>query len=146
MPSSPSLAPPHTGAVTGVLELLASLRDPEFAARRFARKGDVFETVIAGQPSVFVRGAGPVAELISQPAALEGWWPPSVSQLLGPYSLSNRNGEAHLARRRAVGRLFSGQALKSYAPGIALICDQVVSGLAGAPQPVALANWMRPFA
>ena len=146
MPSSPSQAPPHTGAVTGVLELLASLRDPEFAARRFAQMGDVFETVLAGQPSVFVRGAGPVAELISQPAALEGWWPPSVSQLLGPFSLSNRNGEAHMARRRAVGRLFSGQALKSYAPGIATICDQVVSGLAGAPQPVALAHWMRPFA
>ena len=136
----------HTGAVTGVLELLSFLRDPGFASHRFAEKGDVFETVLAFQPQVFARGAGAVAELMTQTEALEGWWPPSVSELLGPYSLANRNGEAHLARRRAVGRLFSPQALRGYAPGIARICDTVCTGLAAAPQPVALAKWMRPFA
>jgi len=94
MPIAPSQAPPHTGAITGVLELLSFLRDPGFAGRRFAEMGDVFETVLAGQPQVFVRGAGPVAELMTQTTALEGWWPASVSELLGPYSLSNRNGEA----------------------------------------------------
>ena len=146
MPIAPSQAPPHTGAITGVLELLSFLRDPGFAGRRFAEMGDVFETVLAGQPQVFVRGAGPVAELMTQTTALEGWWPASVSELLGPYSLSNRNGEAHMARRRAVGRLFSAQALKGYAPGIARICDKVCGGIAAAPQPVALAQWMRPFA
>jgi cytochrome P450 len=139
-------SPPHTGAVTGVLELLAFLRDPGFASRRFAEMGDVFETVLAGQPQVFVRGAGPVAELMGQAAALEGWWPASVSQLLGSHSLANRNGEAHLARRRAVGRLFAAKALKGYAPGIAHLCDQVCTALPAAPQPVALAEWMRPFA
>lgn len=138
--------PPHTGAVTGVLELLAFLRDPGFASRRFAEMGDVFETVLAGQPQVFVRGAGPVAELMGQAAALEGWWPASVSQLLGPFSLANCNGEAHLARRRAVGRLFSAKALKGYAPGIARLCDGVCTALPAAPQPLALAKWMRPFA
>ena len=146
MPIASPQAPPHTGAVTGVLELLSFLRDPGFAARRFAERGDVFETVLAFQPQVFVRGAGPVAELMTQTQALEGWWPASVSELLGPYSLANRNGEAHLARRRAVGRLFSAQALKGYAPGIARICDTVCAGLAAAPQPVPLAKWMRPFA
>jgi cytochrome P450 len=132
--------------VTGVLELLTLLRDPGHAGRRFAALGDVFETVIGGQQQVFVRGAGPVAELMTQPAALEGWWPPSVSQLLGPFSLSNRNGDSHLARRRAVGRLFSAQALKGYGAGIARICDSVVEGLTAAPQPLPLADWMRPFA
>jgi cytochrome P450 len=146
MPAATTQAPPHTGAVTGVLELLAFLRDPSFAGRRFAQMGDVFETVLAFQPQVFVRGAGPVAELMTQPSALEGWWPASVSELLGPYSLANRNGEAHLARRRAVGRLFSAQALKGYAPGIAAISDAVCSGIAAAPQPVPLADWMRRFA
>jgi cytochrome P450 len=145
-PAVPPQAPPHTGAVSGLLELLGFLRDPGFAGRRFAELGDVFETVLAGQPQVFVRGAGPVAELMTQAAALEGWWPPSVSELLGRNSLANRNGEAHMARRRAVGRLFSAQALKGYAPGIARICDKVASGIAAAPQPVALAEWMRPFA
>lgn len=144
-PAAPQ-APPHTGAVTGVLELLTLLRDPGHVGRRFAALGDVFETVIAGQPQVFVRGSGPVAELMTQPTALEGWWPPSVSQLLGPFSLANRNGEAHLARRRVVGRLFSAQSLKGYAPGIARISASMVEGLATAPQPVALARWMRPFA
>jgi len=139
-------APPHTGAVTGVWELLTFLRDPDYARRRFDELGDVFETVIAGQPQVFVRGPEPVADLMTQAPALEGWWPPSVSQLLGPFSLSNRNGDSHLARRRAVGRLFSPQALRGFAPGIARICDTVVDDLAAAAQPQPLAPWMRPFA
>jgi cytochrome P450 len=142
----PATAPPHTGAITGVLELLAFLRDPGFAGRRFAQLGDVFETVLAGQPQVFVRGTAPVADLMSQAAALEGWWPASVSELLGPCSLANRSGEAHLARRRAVGRLFSAAALKGYAPGIARLSDGVCTAMASAPQPLALADWMRPFA
>ena len=108
-----SPTPPHTGAVTGVWELIAFLRDPEYANRRFAELGPVFETVIAGQPQVFVRGSAAVAELMTQTAAMEGWWPASVSQLLGALSLANRNGESHLARRRAVGRLFSANALRS---------------------------------
>ncbi|MFM9073081.1 MAG: hypothetical protein ACKOOC_06755 [Cyanobium sp.] len=82
MSAATTQAPPHTGAITGVLELLAFLRDPGFAGRRFAQLGDVFETVIAGQPQVFVRGGKPVAELMSQPAALDSWWPASVSELL----------------------------------------------------------------
>jgi cytochrome P450 len=146
MPATESPAPPHTGAVTGLLEQLAFLRNPDYASQHFARLGDVFETVITGQPVVFVRGAGPVEELMAQASALEGWWPASVSQLLGPFSLSNRNGEAHLARRRAVGRLFSAQALKGYAPGIAGICDGLVEDLVTAAPPVALARRMRPFA
>jgi cytochrome P450 len=145
MPADSS-PPPHTGAVTGVLELLAFLRDPGYASRRFAQLGDVFETVIAGQPQVFARGPEVVAELTSQASALEGWWPASVSQLLGPLSLANRNGDAHLARRRAVGRLFSARALRGYAPGIARLCDGVVDSLVAAPQPTPLASWMRPFA
>jgi cytochrome P450 len=129
-----------------MLELIAFLRDPGYANRRFAELGEVFETVIAGQPQVFVRGSGPLAELMTQTAALEGWWPASVSQLLGSLSLANRNGEAHLARRRAVGRLFSAQALKGYAPGVARICDTLVENLAAASPPVPLAHRMRPFA
>lgn len=146
MPAAIPQTPPHTGAVTGVLELLAFLRDPGFADQRFAELGNVFETVLVFQPQVFVRGAAPLAELMTQTAALEGWWPASVKELLGPSSLANRNGEAHLARRRAVGRLFAPQALRGYAPGIARICDKVCAGLAAAPQPVALAHWTRPFA
>ncbi|MFN9623847.1 MAG: cytochrome P450 [Cyanobacteriota bacterium] len=149
MPSaerSPASAPPHTGAVTGVLELLSFLREPDYARRRFTELGDVFETVLAGQPQVFVRGPDRVEELMGQAAALEGWWPASVSQLLGSFSLANRNGEAHLARRRAVGKLFSAQALRGYGPGIARIADGVVEGLASAAPPVALAGWMRSFA
>ena len=146
MASAPCQAPPHTGAVTGLLELVAFLRDPGFAKRRFDQLGEVFETVIAGQSQVFVRGSGPVAELMTQTAALEGWWPTSVSTLLGPASLANRNGDAHMARRRAVGRLFSAQALKGYAPGIARLCDGMVGVLAASPQPVPLAASMRRFA
>ncbi|MEB3261290.1 MAG: cytochrome P450 [Cyanobacteriota bacterium] len=145
-PEGPGTPPPHTGAVTGVLELLAFLRDPEFARKRFDRFGDVFETVVAGQPRVFVRGAEAMADLMSQAADLEGWWPASVSQLLGPFSLANRNGESHLARRRVVGRLFSAAALRACAPGIVRISEAVRDDLAAAAAPVALAPWMRAFA
>jgi cytochrome P450 len=144
--AAPSSPPPHTGAITGVLELLAFLRDPEFAQRRFDAHGDVFETVVAGQRQVFVRGMDAVAELQTQASALEGWWPASVSQLLGPFSLANRNGESHMARRRVVGRLFSAASLRSCAPGILRIGEAVVDDLAAAPQPQALAPWMRAFA
>jgi hypothetical protein len=34
-----------------VLELLPFSRDPGFAGRRFAEMGDVFETLLADQPS-----------------------------------------------------------------------------------------------
>lgn len=43
MPITPSQSPPHTGAVTVVLELLSFLRDPGFAGPRFAEMGDVLK-------------------------------------------------------------------------------------------------------
>jgi hypothetical protein len=84
--------------VTGVLELLGFLGDPDFVRRRFERYGDVFETVLAGQPQIFVKGAEAAGEMLAQSEALEGWWPSTVRQLLGELSLSSRNGEAHLAK------------------------------------------------
>jgi len=146
-PSTPNL--PHTGAVTGVLELVGFLSDPAFLHRRFERHGDVFETVLLGQPQVFVQGAAALAELSSQSAALAGWWPPTVRQLLGSHSLANRQGDAHLARRRAVGQLFSAAALRSYLPGITALCDRLVAELAACAdrgEPVALVDRLRPFA
>ena len=127
---------PRTPAVTGVLELLGFLGDPDFVRRRFERYGDVFETVLVGQPQIFVKGAEAAGELLAQSEALEGWWPSTVRQLLGELSLSSRNGEAHLARRRAVGQLFTAAALRTYVPGITALCDGLV----------ALVDRMRPFA
>jgi cytochrome P450 len=104
---------PSTGAVTGLLEALAFFRDPDFASRRFAQFGDVFETRLVGQQLVFIRGGQAISDLLAQPEATEGWWPESVKQLLGSRSLANRNGADHHARRRAVGQLFSAAALKA---------------------------------
>jgi cytochrome P450 len=132
--------------VTGVLELIGFLGDPDFVRRRFDRYGDVFETVLAGQPQIFVKGAEAAGELLAQSEALEGWWPSTVRQLLGELSLSSRNGEAHLARRRAVGQLFTAAALRTYVPGITALCDGLVAELAAAEGPVALVERMRPFA
>ena len=145
-PSTPLLPLPRTPAVSGVLESLAFFRDPDFARRRFARYGDVFETTLLGQRTVFVRGGQAVADLFAQAEALAGWWPESVRVLLGPLSLSNRNGADHKARRRVVGQLFTTAALKRYSPGIVALVEELCEGLRAAEGAVALAPRLRRFA
>jgi cytochrome P450 len=144
--SSPLLPLPRTPAASGVLESLALFRDPNFARRRFERYGDVFETTLLGQRTVFVRGAQAVADLFAQAEALEGWWPESVRVLLGPLSLANRNGVDHKARRRVVGHLFTTAALKRYSPGIVALVNELCEELRAAGEAVALAPRLRRFA
>ncbi|EDY39723.1 cytochrome P450 enzyme [Cyanobium sp. PCC 7001] len=145
----PASAPrplPRTGALSGVLEALAFFRDPGFAERRFDRFGNVFETVLLGQPLVFIRGSRALEDLLAQPEALEGWWPASVKQLLGPRSLANRNGHDHRARRRVVGQLFSAAALQRYTPAIKAQVDDLRDELLVSGGPVPLAARLRRFA
>lgn len=137
---------PRTGAVGGVLEALAFFRDPAFAQARFERHGEVFETVLLGQPMVFIRGAAAIDDLLAAGDGVEGWWPESVRQLLGSRSLANRNGPAHKARRRVVGQLFSAAALRRYSPRIVGLVDELAAELATATAPVPLAARMRRFA
>ncbi len=137
---------PTTGAFTGILEALAFFRDPSFAKRRFDRLGNVFETSMLGQPMVFIQGDKAIADLLSQPEAIEGWWPDSVQQLLGSHSLANRNGTAHKARRRVVAQLFSSSALHRYIPGIINLIDALSEELKTAKTPLPLAKKMRRFA
>lgn len=137
---------PRTPALSGVLETLAFFRDPEFAADRFGRYGDLWETRLLGQRTVFVRGAAAVEDLFAQVEGLEGWWPESVRQLLGPLSLANRQGPDHKARRRVVGQLFTAAALRRYAPAIVDLVDDLCRDLAASPGPVALAGRLRRFA
>jgi len=144
--SSTLLPLPRTPATSGVLETLAFFRDPDFARRRFERYGDVFETTLLGQRTVFLRGAQAVADLFAQPEAMEGWWPESVRVLLGPLSLANRNGADHRARRRVVGQLFTTAALKRYGPGIVALVNELGEELGAAEAAVALAPRLRRFA
>jgi cytochrome P450 len=137
---------PRTGALSGVLEALAFFRDPAFAERRFDRLGNVFETVLLGQPLVFIRGERALEDLFAQPEALEGWWPASVKQLLGSRSLANRNGADHRARRRVVGQLFSAAALQRYTPAIAVLVEELRDELLLSGGPVPLAARLRRFA
>ncbi|MCS5691910.1 cytochrome P450 [Cyanobium sp. FGCU-6] len=144
--SSPLLPLPRTPATSGVLETLAFFRDPDFARRRFERYGDVFETTLLGQRTVFLRGAEAVADLFAQAEAVEGWWPESVRVLLGPLSLANRNGADHRARRRVVGQLFTAAALKRYGPGIVALVNELCEELRSAGEAVTLAPRLRRFA
>ncbi len=137
---------PTTGALSGMLEALAFFRDPNFAKRRFDRLGNVFETSMLGQPMVFIQGDKAIADLLSQPEAIEGWWPESVQQLLGSHSLANRNGAAHKARRRVVAQLFSSSALQRYSPSIINLIDELGEELETAKTPLPLAEKMRRFA
>jgi len=132
--------------VSGVLESLAFFRDPEFARSRFARHGDVFETTLLGQRMVFIRGGRAIADLFAQAEALQGWWPDSVRQLLGPLSLANRNGADHKARRRVVGQLFAAAALKRYSPAIVALVEELRLALLGSQEPLALVPLLRRFA
>ncbi len=137
---------PTTDALTGVLEALAFFRDPNFAKRRFDRHGNVFETSMLGQPMVFIQGDKAIADLLSQPEAIEGWWPESVKKLLGSHSLANRNGAAHKARRKLVAQLFSSSALQRYSNGIVKLIDELSEELKTATAPLPLAQKMRRFA
>jgi hypothetical protein len=132
--------------MAGVLETLAFLRDPDFARSRFERYGDVFETSLLGQRTVFIRGEQAMSDLLAQGAAIQGWWPDSVRQLLGPLSLANRNGADHKVRRRVVGQLFASAALKRYSPEIVALVEGLNQELLTAPAPVALVPRLRRFA
>ncbi|MEB3168810.1 MAG: cytochrome P450 [Synechococcaceae cyanobacterium] len=137
---------PSTGAISGALETLAFFRDPGFARRRFERLGNVFETRLLGQPLVFIRGETAISALLAAGDGCEGWWPASVRLLLGSRSLANRNGEAHRARRRVVGQLFSAAALRRYSPAIVALVDELAADLRTAPGAVPLVERMRRFA
>ncbi len=139
---------PHTGAGTGLLEAIAFLRDPHYAQQRFERHGDVWETRLLGQRTVFVRGEQAVADLLARPEAAVGWWPASVRELLGPLSLGNRTGPDHRARRRVVGQLFAAAALRRYTPAIVALVNELVEELAGSAgsESVVLAGRLRRFA
>ena len=132
--------------MTGLLETLAFFRDADFARRRFEQYGNVYETTLLGQKTVFVRGEKAVSDLFRQSVALEGWWPASVRELLGPLSLANRSGEDHRARRRIVGQLFTTAALKRYSPAIVQLVEELVGDLRAAPADRPLAPLMRRFA
>ncbi|MEB3158152.1 MAG: cytochrome P450 [Synechococcus sp.] len=137
---------PNTGAITGFGEALAFFRNPTFAQERFETHGDVFETTLIGQRLIFIRGEEAIGDLFRQADAVEGWWPESVKRLLGSRSLANRNGEAHKARRRVVGQLFSNAALQRYSPAIVHQVNTLTQDLCSASKPVALAERMRRFA
>ncbi len=137
---------PNTGAVTGLKETLEFFSDPGFASKRFATHGDVFETRLLAQRIVFIKGDRAISDLLKQGAALEGWWPDSVRQLLGSRSLANRSGPAHKARRRVVGQLFSSGALCRYTPSIQALIEELILELQQGDAPQPLAARMRRFA
>jgi hypothetical protein len=146
MQESEQRALPTTGSLTGIFEALEFFRDPAFAKRRFDRYGNVFETSMFGQPMVFIQGAQAISDLLSQSDVIEGWWPESVRQLLGSYSLANRNGTSHKARRRVISQLFSTAALQSYSSGIIDMVDNLTFELKTAKAPFPLADKIRNFA
>lgn len=137
---------PSTPALSGVLEALAFFRDPDFARSRFERYGDVYETRLLGQRTVFIRGGQAISDLFAQGDAVQGWWPDSVRELLGPLSLANRHGVDHKARRRVVGQLFASAALRRYSPSIVALVNALSQELIASDAPVALVPKLRRFA
>jgi cytochrome P450 len=129
-----------------VLETLAFFRDPDFARSRFERYGDVYETRLLGQRTVFIRGGQAISDLFAQGDAVQGWWPDSVRELLGPLSLANRHGADHKARRRVVGQLFASAALKRYSPSIVALVNELSQELIASQAAVALVPKLRRFA
>lgn len=110
---------------------------------RFERYGDIYETCLLRQRTVFIRGGQAIADLFAQGEPVQGWWPDSVRQLLGPLSLANRNGADHKARRRVVGQLFASAALRRYSPEIVALVEALHQQLLGASAPVALVPKLR---
>lgn len=137
---------PSTGAVSGLGETLAFFTQADFAQRRFAIHGDVFETKLLAQRMVFIRGERAIGDLLGHGDSLQGWWPESVRQLLGSRSLANRSGAGHKARRRVVGKLFSSAALVRYIPSIKELVAELCQELITTNTPLPLAARMRRFA
>jgi cytochrome P450 len=129
---------PSTPALSGVLETLAFLRDPDFARTRFERYGDRVETRLLGQRTVFIRGGQAIGDLFAQGDAGQGWWPDSVPELLGPLSLANSNGADQKARRRMVGQLFASAALKRYSPSIVALVNELSQRHGADPEDLAI--------
>ena len=91
-----------------------------------------------GQATVSIRGGQAISDLFAQGDAVQGWWPGSVREPLGPLSLANRNGADHKARRRVVGQLFASAALKRYSPSIVALVTALSGELIASEAPVAL--------
>ena len=104
------------------------------------------ETRLLGQRSVFVRGGQAIGDLFAQSDAVQGWWPDSVRELLGPLSLANLNGADHKASRRVVGQLFASAALKRSSPSIVVPVNELSQELIASAAPMALVPKLRRFA
>lgn len=111
--------PPGAGrGLPLVGETLEFLRSPnEFADRRIAEYGKVYQAHLLGKPTVFLIGAEANHWIFAgEGRYLENEWSPAVQKLLGATCLSLINGEQHKARRLLLAPHFKRTAMAGCIP------------------------------
>lgn len=117
--------PPGSLGLPFIGETISFLRDPDFAAKRQQKYGNIFKTNLFGSPTIMMLGAEANRYLFSQETqnfAIK--WPDSVAILLGPASLSTQTGSIHQTRRKLLSQAFQPRALASYLPAMEEISDR----------------------
>lgn len=114
LPEPPSFGP-GLPLVGDTLEFLRSPND--FAERRIAEFGKVYQANILGKPTVFLIGADANHWIFAgEGRYLENEWSPAIQKLLGATCLSLINGEEHKARRLLLAPHFKRTAMDGCIP------------------------------
>jgi len=115
--------PPGTRGLPLLGETLEFLRSPnDFADRRLARFGKVYQAHVLGKPTVFLIGAEANHWIFAgEGRYLENEWSPAIRKLLGATSLSLISGETHKQRRKLLAPHFKRTAMAgAVAPMVAV--------------------------
>ncbi|XP_028332337.1 cytochrome P450 26A1 [Gouania willdenowi] len=99
------------------LQLLLQRR--KFLRMKRQKYGYIYRTHLFGNPTVRVTGAENVRQILQgEHRVVSVQWPASVRAILGSDTLSNVHGVQHRAKKKAIMRAFSREALELYVPVI----------------------------
>lgn len=140
-------SPPGTRGLPLLGETLEFLRSPaEFADKRLARHGKVYQSHLLGKPTIFLIGAEANHWIFAgEGRYLENEWSPAIRKLLGANSLSLISGEEHKQRRKLLAPHFRRTSMAgAVAPMVAIARAHIDRWAADATRgPVAIVPRMR---
>lgn len=116
--------PPGSFGLPLVGETISFLRDRNFVKKRQQKYGPIFKTNIFGRPTLVMIGPEPNRFILTNDRYFAINWPHSTAVLLGPHSLSIKEGSEHQSRRKLLSHAFQPKALAGYLPAMEPITQQ----------------------